>query len=65
MYIPIKDRTEDVAMQNKIRFRANYSLAIMGMGAVYRASGRFLNIRSPNDPLPRKVKTPTTLDDKF
>lgn len=30
----------------KIKARANYSLAILGMGAVTRGSGRFLNIRT-------------------
>ena len=41
----IKDSPEDVAMQEEIRFRANYSLSILGKSFVYHGSGRFLNIR--------------------
>jgi hypothetical protein len=43
----IKDSPEDIAMQEAIRSRANYSLAILGMSFVYRGSGRFLNLRPP------------------
>jgi hypothetical protein len=51
----IKERSKDIAMQERIRARTNYSLAVLGMGAVYRGSGRFLNIRSSQDP-PRDMK---------
>lgn len=34
-----------------IRLRADYSLAVLGMGFVRNGSGRFLNIRSAGDRL--------------
>ena len=39
------DSLTNKEMQKQIRDRAMYSLAVIGMGAVYRAEGRFLNIR--------------------
>ncbi|MEI6731222.1 MAG: hypothetical protein WCK90_00925 [archaeon] len=41
-----RDRPEDVAMQEEIRSRANYSMALLGKGA-YLRTGRFLYIRPP------------------
>ena len=41
----VKDYPKDSKMQKRIRSRANMSMAILGKGAVTRASGRFLNIR--------------------
>ena len=49
----IKDSPEDIAIQEAIRARANYSLAILGMSFVYHGSGRFLNLRSSKEP-PRR-----------
>jgi hypothetical protein len=36
-------------MEKNIRRRANYSLAVLGMGFVRNGSGQFLNIRSVSD----------------
>jgi len=36
-------------MQEEIRGRARYSLAILGMGFVYHGNGRFLNLRPPRN----------------
>ena len=52
------EKPEDIDMQNKIRERANYSLALLGKAFVYRTSGRFLNI----DVLERNIKS---LEKKF
>lgn len=41
-----KDKPEDVKMQEYIKSRANYSLAILGKAFILHGSGRFLNIRS-------------------
>ena len=35
-----------MSMQEAIRARANYSLAVLGMAFVRNGSGRFLNIRA-------------------
>ena len=52
----IKERPEDIAMQEETRARANYSLAILGMSFVYHGSGRFLNIRPPKErEVPRRA----------
>ena len=40
-----KSSSELVSMQDEIRRRANYSLAIEGMGFVRHGSGDFLNLR--------------------
>jgi hypothetical protein len=45
----IRDSPENRAMQEEIRARANYSLAVLGMSFVYHGSGRFLNLRPPTD----------------
>ena len=36
-------------MEQNIRSRANYSLAVLGMGFVRNGSGQFLNIRAVGD----------------
>jgi hypothetical protein len=41
-----QERRDISRMTKEIEARANLSLAILGMGAVYRGSGQFLNIRS-------------------
>jgi hypothetical protein len=41
-----QERADIRRMTREIRSGANYSLAVLGMGAVYRISGRFLNIRA-------------------
>ena len=61
VYREIKDKPEDIAMQEAIRSRANYSLAILGMSFVYHGSGRFLNLRSQKEP-PRRVKATKCID---
>ena len=59
----IKERPEDIAMQEEIRGRALYSLAVLGMGFVYHGSGRFLNLRPPKEPeVPRRANA-TYIDD--
>jgi hypothetical protein len=40
------DKPEDVKMQQEIKSRANYSLALLGMAFVRNGSGRFLNLRA-------------------
>lgn len=40
------DKPKDVEMQQAIRSRANYSLALLGMAFVRRGSGRFVNLRA-------------------
>ncbi len=46
------DRAEDVLMQQAIRRRADYSLAILGKAFVLNGSGRFLNIRATSTTRP-------------
>ncbi|MDP3935313.1 MAG: hypothetical protein Q8Q46_03815 [Candidatus Giovannonibacteria bacterium] len=41
-----RDNKRDKEMQAKIRSRAAYSLAILGMAFVRHGSGKFLNIRA-------------------
>ena len=43
----IYDSPEHVEMQEKIRRRYLYSLAIFGKGAITRGGGKFLDIRLP------------------
>jgi len=43
-----QERADINRMIKDVKARANYSLAILGMGAVTRGSGQFLNIRSAN-----------------
>ncbi len=57
----IKESPEDIAMQEAIRTRANYSLAILGRSFVYRGGGYFINIRSPKEQ-PRRVKSTKCID---
>ena len=53
---PKTERLRDRQAQDEIRDRANYSLAILGMGAVTRGGGRFLNIRvDPPKPIPKFI----------
>lgn len=59
------DTKEDIAMQQRIRERADYSLAMLGMGAVYRGSGRFLNIRAPDIPNNSHKKNYDSINDKL
>jgi hypothetical protein len=40
------DKPENVKMQQEIKSRANYSLALLGMAFVKNGSGRFLNLRA-------------------
>jgi len=39
-----KDSPKDIAIQNEIRDRANYSLALLGAGFIRHGSGHFLNL---------------------
>jgi hypothetical protein len=43
------DRPEDLRLQQAIRSRADYSLAILGNAFVRNGSGRFLNIRQATE----------------
>ena len=43
----IKERPEDAEMQEYIRGRALYSLALLGASFITHGSGRFLNLRPP------------------
>jgi hypothetical protein len=40
------DSPKDLKLQETIRNRSNYSLAVLGMAFVRNGSGRFLNIRT-------------------
>jgi len=40
------DKPEDVKMQQEIKSRADYSLALLGMAFVRHGSGRFVNLRA-------------------
>jgi hypothetical protein len=57
----IKDSYRDMAMQEEIRNRANYSMALIGMAFVRHGSGRFLNLRSSGEPIYGRRKT---IDDR-
>lgn len=52
---PFFDCEEDSEMQEDLRLRANYSLAILGEAFVRNGSGSFLNIRSSRSRTPRRI----------
>jgi len=62
--IPPKDSPRDVRMQQAIRSRANFSLAILGQAFVRNGSGRFLNIRCTEEPLSSSVDNEELIDEQ-
>ena len=44
----LRDRPEDIEMQNQIMGRANYSMGILGKSFIYHGSGRYVSIRGPD-----------------
>ena len=51
-------------IQKEIISRANYSLAILGMGFVYHGSGHFLNIKPSNEQQETQRKRSHSIEDK-
>ncbi len=47
-----QDTPEDIAEQERIRIRANYSASVLGKSFISRGGGYFLNIKSSKE-LPR------------
>ena len=54
---------QDIAMQEEIRGRALYSLAIFGKSFITRASGRFVDLRPSKDSDILKGANTTSIDD--
>jgi len=59
------DSSEMIALQEKARSRANYSLALIGMSFVYHGGGCFVDLRHHTPKTNPKRQKEKTIEDRF